>query len=110
MRAIFAESQPFVREEHTISEGLEIFVDQPYKREIIEGVAEAATGLDEELAAEAGGSPDEVSAYRNGPGFVDLCRGPHVASTGRLGHFKLTRVAGPSCKGSAAPPGSQKKL
>ena len=99
MRAIFAESQPFVREEHTISEGLEIFVDQPYKREIIEGVAEAATGLDEELAAEAGGSPDEVSAYRNGPGFVDLCRGPHVASTGRLGHFKLTRVAGAYWRG-----------
>jgi threonyl-tRNA synthetase len=99
MRAIMAESQPFVREEHTISEGLEIFADQPYKREIIEGVAEAATGLDEELAAEAGGSPGEVSAYRNGPGFVDLCRGPHVPSTDRLGHFKLTRVAGAYWRG-----------
>jgi threonyl-tRNA synthetase len=99
MRAIIGESQPFVREEHTFSEGLEIFADQPYKREIIEGVAEAATGLDEELAAEAGGSPGEVSAYRNGPSFVDLCRGPHVASTGRLGHFKLTRVAGAYWRG-----------
>ena len=99
MRAIMAESQPFVREEHTISEGLEIFADQPYKKEIIAGVAEAATGLDEELAAEAGGSPGEVSAYRNGPGFVDLCRGPHVPSTDRLGHFKLTRVAGAYWRG-----------
>ena len=98
MRAIFAEAQPFVREEHTIAEGLEIFADQPYKREIIQGVAEA-TGLDEELAAEAGGSPGEVSAYRNGPGFVDLCRGPHVGSTDRLGHFKLTRVAGAYWRG-----------
>ena len=40
MRAIVAEAQPFVREEHTIAEGLELFADQPYKREIIEGVAE----------------------------------------------------------------------
>ena len=42
MRAIIAEAQPFVREEHTIAEGLEMFADQPYKREIIEGVAGAA--------------------------------------------------------------------
>ena len=44
MRAIIAEAQPFVREEHTIAEGLEIFADQPYKREIIEGVAEPSPG------------------------------------------------------------------
>jgi threonyl-tRNA synthetase len=108
MRAIMAESQPFVREEHTVSEGLEIFADQPYKREIIEGVAQAATGLDEELAAEAGGSPGEVSAYRNGPGFVDLCRGPHVPSTARLGHFKLTRVAGAYWRGDEHRPQLQR--
>jgi threonyl-tRNA synthetase len=108
MRAIMAESQPFVREEHTISEGLEIFADQPYKREIIEGVAQAATGLDDELAAEAGGSPGEVSAYRNGPGFVDLCRGPHVPSTARLGHFKLTRVAGAYWRGDEHRPQLQR--
>ncbi|MGA3352193.1 MAG: threonine--tRNA ligase [Acidimicrobiales bacterium] len=108
MRAIMAESQPFEREEHTISEGLEIFADQPYKREIIEGVAEAATGLDEELAAEAGGSPGAVSAYRNGPGFVDLCRGPHVPSTDRLGHFKLTRVAGAYWRGDEHRPQLQR--
>ena len=42
MREIIAEAQPFVREEHTIAEGLEIFADQPYKREIIEGVAESS--------------------------------------------------------------------
>ena len=39
MREIVAEAQPFVREEHSIAEGLELFADQPYKREIIEGVA-----------------------------------------------------------------------
>ena len=108
MRAIVAEAQPFVREEHTIAEGLEIFADQPYKREIIERVAEAAVGLDAELAAEAGGNPGAVSAYRNGPGFVDLCRGPHVPSTDRLGHFKLTRVAGAYWRGDEHRPQLQR--
>jgi threonyl-tRNA synthetase len=108
MRAIIAEAQLFVREEHSISEGLEIFADQPYKREIIERVAEATVGLDEELAAEAGGEVDAVSAYRNGPGFVDLCRGPHVPSTDRLGHFKLTRVAGAYWRGDEHRPQLQR--
>ncbi len=108
MRAIIAEAQPFVREEHTISEGLEIFADQPYKREIIEGVAEAVARIDDELAAEAGGNPDAVSTYRNGPGFIDLCRGPHVPSTGRLGHFKLTRVAGAYWRGDDRRPQLQR--
>ena len=106
MKAIIAEAQPFVREEHTITEGLQIFADQPYKREIIEGVE--APSASTRGRAEAGGNPGAVSTYRNGPGFVDLCRGPHVPSTDRLGHFKLTRVAGaigeatstgPSCRG-----------
>jgi threonyl-tRNA synthetase len=99
MRAIIAEAQPFVREEHTIAEGLEIFAAQPYKREIIEGVAEAAVGVGEDLVLEAGGEIGAVSAYRNGSSFVDLCRGPHVSSTQRLGHFKLTRVAGAYWRG-----------
>ncbi|MDQ1401850.1 MAG: threonyl-tRNA synthetase [Actinomycetota bacterium] len=83
MREIVKAAQPFEREEHTLDEGLALFADQPYKREIIEGVEEAEG---------AGGGV--VSAYRNGPDFVDLCRGPHVPSTDRLGAFKLTRVAG----------------
>jgi len=101
MRAIIAEAQPFVREEHSIAEGLELFADQPYKREIIEGVAAAAAtggGPDAELAAEAG-SGGAVTAYRNSEGFVDLCRGPHVVATDRLGHFKLMRVAGAYWRG-----------
>ncbi len=107
MKAIIVEAQPFVREEHTIAEGLEIFADQPYKREIIEGV-EAGVGLDEELAAEAGGNPGAVSTYRNPPGFVDLCRGPHAPSTDRLGHFKLTRVAGAYWRGESTDPQLQR--
>ena len=42
MRAIMAADQPFVREEHTVDEGLALFADQPFKREIIEGVAGAS--------------------------------------------------------------------
>ncbi|MEA3076393.1 MAG: threonyl-tRNA synthetase [Actinomycetota bacterium] len=82
MREIVAADQRFEREEHSLDEGLQLFADQPYKREIIEGV-DATEGA-------AGGV---VSAYRNSPEFVDLCRGPHVPSTKRLGAFKLTKVA-----------------
>jgi len=107
MRAIVAADQPFVREEHTVDEGLALFADQPFKREIIEGV-----GADAELRAEAsadiapGGG---VSVYRNPPSdFVDLCRGPHVPSTGRLGHFKLLRVAGAYWRGDERRPQLQR--
>ena len=126
MRAIIAEDQAFVREEHSIDEGLALFADQPFKREIIEGVAGAEP--DRDLSAEAAGdiAPDAavVSAYRNphrpgaeggpgrGPGatggFVDLCRGPHVGSTGRLGHFKLLRVAGAYWRGDEKRPQLQR--
>jgi threonyl-tRNA synthetase len=88
MRDIVKQAQPFVREEHSRESGLELFADQPYKVEIIEGV-DSAEG------AEGG----VVSAYRNTPEFVDLCRGPHVPSTDRLGAFKLMRVAGAYWRG-----------
>jgi len=91
MRAIIKEDQPFVRHEHTIDEGLEIFGDQPFKEEIIRAVEDGANEVD------AGGSV--VSTYRNSDAFIDLCRGPHVPSTGRLGHFKLMRVAGAYWRG-----------
>ena len=91
MREIIEENQPFVRHEHTLEEGLEIFADQPFKQEIIEAVE---TGADEVDAA-----GPVVSTYRNTDAFIDLCRGPHVPSTGRLGHFKLMRVAGAYWRG-----------
>jgi threonyl-tRNA synthetase len=95
MRRIVAEDQPFVRSEYSIGEGLELFKDQPYKVEIIKAVASGATG--EELAEVA--SASMVSAYSNTPAFIDLCRGPHVPSTSRLGFFKLMRVAGAYWRG-----------
>ena len=82
MREIVDADQAFVREEHSIDEGLRLFADQPYKKEIIEGV-DAAEGAGDGV----------VTAYRNSGEFVDLCRGPHVPSTKRIGSFKLTKVA-----------------
>jgi threonyl-tRNA synthetase len=97
MRLIVKEGQPFVREEHSRDEGLRLFADQPYKREIIEGV-------DDTEGAEGG----VVSAYRNTEQFVDLCRGPHVPSTDRLGSFKLMRVAGAYWRGDEKRPQLQR--
>ncbi|MDP1795544.1 MAG: threonine--tRNA ligase, partial [Acidimicrobiales bacterium] len=88
MREIVKADQPFVRAEHTVEEGLVLFADQPYKCEIIQGV-DAAEGAGDGV----------VTSYRNSDSFVDLCRGPHVPSTGKLGHFKLMRVAGAYWRG-----------
>ena len=98
MRAIVGQDQPFQRDELTVAEGLALFADQPYKIEIIEGVA--AGSADSEDSGEMGAGGDRpVGVYRNGDQFLDLCRGPHVPSTGRLGHFKLQRVAGAYWRG-----------
>jgi threonyl-tRNA synthetase len=109
MRAIVAEDQPFVRREHSLEEGLALFAEQPFKREIIEAVgADASLGADAALDAAPGTT---VSVYRNdgaGGGFVDLCRGPHVPSTGRLGHFRLLRVAGAYWRGDESRPQLQR--
>jgi threonyl-tRNA synthetase len=93
MREIIAADQPFVRSETSAAEGLELFADQPYKREIIERVDASEVG--------SGGT---VSLYRNSESFVDLCRGPHVPSTSRLGHFKLMKVAGAYWRGNEKGP------
>jgi threonyl-tRNA synthetase len=100
MRKIIGEDQPFTRSEHSFAEGLELFKSQPYKVEIIKAVQ---AGGSEEDRMEAGSS-SSVSAYSNNPNFVDLCRGPHVPRTSRLGHFKLMRVAGAYWRGSEKNP------
>jgi len=104
MRAIVAEDQPFTRSEYSIAEGLNLFKDQPFKVEIIEAVAQG--GSEEDLAEV--GSDSAVSTYSNTPAFVDLCRGPHVPSTARLGHFQLTRVAGAYWRGDENKPQLQR--
>jgi threonyl-tRNA synthetase len=101
MRAIMKANQPFTRSEVSVKEALAVFATQPYKCEIIERVTSgAADGSD---VGEVG-SADSVSLYRNSESFVDLCRGPHVPSTSRLGHFSLMKVAGAYWRGNEKGP------
>jgi threonyl-tRNA synthetase len=94
MREIVAANQRFERFEVSRAEALELFAEQPYKIEIIEGVAEGAEALEQQ-----GAEGEVISVYRNRArdgtvAFVDLCRGPHVPGTGRIKAFKLLRSAG----------------
>ncbi len=87
MREIIAADQPFTREGVSRDEALEIFSRHPFKKEIIEGVdpGEGAAG-------------EQVTLYRN-LDFVDLCRGPHLPSTGRIPAVKLLRSSGAYWRG-----------
>ncbi|MFZ9903093.1 MAG: threonine--tRNA ligase [Ilumatobacteraceae bacterium] len=91
MGEIVAADQPFTRSEMSPQDALTLFADQPYKCEIIQRVTSGTADADD--AGEVAGG-DTVSVYRNSDTFVDLCRGPHVPSTGRLPHFALMKVAG----------------
>jgi threonyl-tRNA synthetase len=106
MREIVKANQPFVRSEMSMAEAKELFADQPYKVEIIERVESALEGsgtADSEDAAEVG-EGGVISAYRNTDSFVDMCVGPHVPSTGKLGFFKLQRVSGAYWRGNEKGP------
>ncbi len=96
MAEIIEIDQSFVRESLSIDEALEMFEDQPFKSEIIRGVDEAE-----------GAGTSEVSIYRN-DAFVDLCRGPHVTSTGRLKAVKLMRTSGAYWRGDEKNPQLQR--
>jgi len=101
MREIIKADQPFLRDELPAAEALLLFADQPYKCEIIERVS---TGSADGADAGEVGSGEAISIYRNSDSFVDLCRGPHVPSTSRLGHFRLMKVAGAYWRGSEKGP------
>jgi threonyl-tRNA synthetase len=92
-----AADHPFVRHELDPQAGRAWFVEheQPYKVEILDDLAAAA--------AAAGQPMPPVSTYEHGP-FTDLCRGPHVASTGAIGPFKLLSVAGAYWRGDEERP------
>jgi threonyl-tRNA synthetase len=96
MAEIIAEDQPFERESVTKKQALELFHDQPFKQEIIESVDESEV---------VGGR--EMTIYRNRD-FVDLCRGPHLVSTGRLPAVKLLRSAGAYWRGDETRPQLQR--
>ncbi len=82
MREIIASNDTFTREELIKEEAKKLFAGQPYKLELIDEL------------------PDEkVTVYRQGS-FVDLCRGPHVKSTGDIKAFKLINIAGAYWRGN----------
>src|ERR1035437_4580667 len=97
MRASIAADHPFVREEIPFDEGRAFFADrnQPFKVEILDDLASRAK--------ESGEPLPPTSTYAHGS-FVDLCKGPHVASTGKIGPFKLMTVAGAYWRGSEKRP------
>jgi threonyl-tRNA synthetase len=103
MDRIVEENQRFERAEVDKEQALELFRDQPYKLEIIEGVAEGADALEQQGAA-----GEVISIYRNTRdgevAFVDLCRGPHVPGTGRIRAFRLLRSAGAYWRGDETKP------
>ncbi len=101
MRAIVAADQPFRRSEVPVDEALRLFEDQPYKCEIIRRVTSGSADGHDSGEVVAG---DTMSVYRNTDEFVDLCKGPHVPSTGRLGHFALMKVAGAYWRGNEKGP------
>ncbi len=82
MREVVEADQPFERTRVDKAEARKLFHDDPLKLERLEEFA------DDEV----------ITVYRNGP-FLDLCRGPHVPSTGKLKHFKLLSAAGAYWRG-----------
>lgn len=86
MKDIVAADEVFTMEEVTKESARELFADQPYKLELIDELPE-----------------EKVTVYRQGS-FTDMCRGPHVASSGKVGAFKLTGIAGAYWRGSERNP------
>jgi len=91
----------FRRKEMSLAEAIGFFKDrkQDYKVLLLNDLKEkGTTRLSEEEKNELGSSVKDVSIYQNGD-FVDLCRGPHVASTKDIGVFKITKLAGAYWRG-----------
>ena len=84
MAEIAKSAAAIIRREVTRDEAREIFADQPLKLELIDELPE----------------DEAISVYQLGD-FTDLCRGPHVPDTGKLGAYKLTKVAGAYWKGDS---------
>jgi len=81
MKELVAADLSFSHEELSKKDARSLFAAQPYKLELIEEIAD-----------------EKVGVYRQGS-FVDLCRGPHVASTGEIKAFKLVSIAGAYWRG-----------
>jgi threonyl-tRNA synthetase (EC 6.1.1.3)/Ser-tRNA(Thr) hydrolase (EC 3.1.1.-) len=79
MGQIIKDDLPFIREELSKKDALALFkkMNEDYKAELIEALPD-----------------DKVSIYKTGDKFLDLCRGPHIKSTGEIKAFKLLSIAG----------------
>ncbi len=100
MREIIAGDHRFVRRELSAEEARQLFADQPYKLELIDGLQK---GLDEYGMSEV--EKPVITTYRHDR-FEDLCRGPHVESTGELNPdaIKLMKVSGAYWRGDERNP------
>lgn len=116
MRRIIKGDAEFVKREELVDDAIDWAREhkQPYKEELLNDLKRAGTTIAKELdmselgiAAEGDSKVEYVSFYTN-DAFTDLCRGPHVASTGKVGAFKLMRVAGAYWRGKESNPQMQR--
>lgn len=116
MQKVIEADVPFEKFELPIDEAITWASDgsQPYKLELLNDLKRAGTtaakDIDSEelgLSAADGSKVEVVSFYKNGD-FTDLCRGPHVESTGKVGAFKLMRVSGAYWRGKEGNPQMQR--
>lgn len=116
MRTIVNKDYPFEKSERSLDEALAWAreAQQPYKEELLNDLGREGTTVARDLDAETLGVASEgesavetVSFYTDGD-FTDLCRGPHAESTGKVGAFKLMRVAGAYWRGNENNPQMQR--
>lgn len=116
MHKIIEEKQKFEQSDKPIDEALAWAKEssQPYKEELLNDLKRAGTTVAKDLNAEELGTitaeesqVETVGFYKNGD-FTDLCRGPHVEDTGKVGAFKLMRVSGAYWRGKETNPQMQR--
>jgi len=97
MKAMIKANVPFLQENWDYDEARTWFAErnQKFKLELIDGISDRDVNATDEGVADEG-----VSIYHNGD-FTDLCKGPHVDTTGECRHFKLLRVSGAYWRGDS---------
>lgn len=106
MNKVIKADYPFEQKDMKLDEAIEYFKEkhQTYKLDLLNDLKEHGTTVAKDIdrtqlgVAENDVKLTTVGVYTNGP-FTDLCRGPHVESTGKVGAFKLTKVSGAYWRG-----------
>lgn len=116
MRSIINKDYPFEKTDSSIDEAIAWAQEkgQPYKQELLNDLRRSGTTVAKDLdskelglATDGESAVESVSFYTDGD-FTDLCRGPHLDSTGQAGAFKLMRVAGAYWRGNEKNPQMQR--